>query len=44
MSGGGVLLDPQQLKLLKEYRLERPLTSCHWDVRSRYVFCVPRTT
>jgi len=39
MSGGGVLLDPQQLKLLKEYRLERPLTSCHWDVRSRYVFC-----
>ena len=31
--------DPQQTKLLREYKLGRPLTGCHWDVRSRYVFC-----
>lgn len=36
---GVAMADPQQWKLQKEYRLERPLTACHWDVRSRYVFC-----
>lgn len=32
-------VDPQQTKLLKEYRLDRPLTACHWDPQSRFVFC-----
>ena len=32
-------VDPQQTKLLKEYKLDRPLTACHWDPRSRFIFC-----
>ncbi|MBM4077135.1 MAG: hypothetical protein FJ267_16005, partial [Planctomycetes bacterium] len=32
-------VNPQQTKLLKEYQLDRPLTSCHWDPRSRFIFC-----
>ena len=32
-------VDPQQTKLLQEYKLDRPLTSCHWDPQSRFVFC-----
>ena len=32
-------VDPQQTKLLQEYKLDRPLTACHWDPRSRFIFC-----
>ena len=32
-------VNPQQTKLLQEYKLDRPLTSCHWDPQSRFVFC-----
>lgn len=38
-AAGVVSVDPQQTKLLQEYKLGRPLTGCHWDVHSRYVFC-----
>ncbi|MEY3175255.1 MAG: hypothetical protein RLZZ436_3169 [Planctomycetota bacterium] len=31
--------DPQQTKLLKEYKFERPLTACHWDPLARFLFC-----
>jgi WD40 repeat protein len=32
-------VDPQQTKLLQEYKLDRPLIACHWDPRSRFIFC-----
>ena len=32
-------VNPQQTKLLQEYKLDRPLTSCHWDPQSRFIFC-----
>ena len=32
-------VDPKQTKLLKEYKLDRPLTACHWDPQSRFIFC-----
>ena len=32
-------VDPQQTKLLQEDKLDRPLTACHWDPRSRFIFC-----
>jgi WD40 repeat protein len=31
--------DPQQTKLLKEHKFDRPLTACHWDPLSRFIFC-----
>ncbi|MFM7038598.1 MAG: WD40 repeat domain-containing protein [Planctomycetaceae bacterium] len=34
-----VAVDPQRTKLLKEYKLDRPLTSCHWDPRLRFIWC-----
>jgi WD40 repeat protein len=34
-----VSVDPKQAKLLQEYKLDRPLTSCHWDPSSRFIFC-----
>jgi WD40 repeat protein len=32
-------VDPQQTKLMQEYQLDRPLTACHWDPLSRFLFC-----
>ena len=32
-------VDPKQTKLLQEFQLDRPLTACHWDPQSRYIFC-----
>jgi hypothetical protein len=32
-------VDPQQTKLLKEFKFDRPLTACHWDPQSRFIFC-----
>ncbi len=32
-------VDPQQTKLLQEYKLDRPLTACQWDPLSRFIFC-----
>lgn len=32
-------VDPKQTKLLQEYKLDRPLTACHWDPQSRFIFC-----
>ena len=32
-------VNPQQTKLLQEYKLDRPLTSCHWEPQSRFIFC-----
>jgi WD40 repeat protein len=32
-------VNPQQTKLLQEYKLDRPLTACHWDPQSRFIFC-----
>jgi WD40 repeat protein len=31
-------VNPQQTTLLQEYKLDRPLTACHWDPRSRFLF------
>lgn len=32
-------VDPKQTKLLQEFKLDRPLTACHWDPRSRFIYC-----
>lgn len=32
-------VNPQQTKLLQEHKLDRPLTACHWDPKSRFIFC-----
>jgi WD40 repeat protein len=32
-------VDPQQTKLLKDFKFDRPLTACHWDPQSRFIFC-----
>ena len=31
-------VDPEQTALGVEYKHNRPLTSCHWDPKSRFVF------
>ena len=31
-------MDPKQTKLIKEFKHNRPLTTCFWDPLSRYVF------
>ena len=30
--------DPEKTKMVREVKHERPLTSCHWDPKGRYVF------
>lgn len=32
------MIEPEKIKLLKEIKHDRPLTSCHWDPKGRYIF------
>lgn len=32
------MIEPEKIKLIKEIKHDRPLTSCHWDPKGRYVF------
>ncbi|MEX0727475.1 MAG: WD40 repeat domain-containing protein [Planctomycetaceae bacterium] len=32
------IIDPAKTHLLLEYKHDRPLTACHWEPKSRYVF------
>lgn len=35
---GTAVVKPEETKLLREYKHDRPLTACHWDPQSRFVF------
>lgn len=32
-------VNPEQTKVLREYKHDRPLTACHWDPQARFIFC-----